>query len=300
VTFTLVTFSVSFAEAGLPASTEWTIVLGGTPMTSSTGGVRFAEPNGTYSYEITGVSGWYQSTAPYTGTVTVAGAAVVEPTLMFEAVVYPITFDETGLPSGTDWWVNLTNGQTFNSTSRTLSFSEPNGTYAWAATSADPAGSSAEGNFSVDGAMRSEFVNFTLPEYPVTFIETGLPAGTNWSVTLNDGSSPANQAAPRTQWSDGRTSMEFDTSSGDYSYSAYAPGYSSSAGNLSVKGGSPAPVIVRFSPLSSPPGATSEFDYVVIGSVVVVAAVGAGAILRRRRVGRPARPEGQNEPPAPP
>ena len=48
-------------------------------------------------------------------------------------VTYSVQFHETGLPSGSVWWVNLTNGQSFDSGASTLSFEEPKGTYSYSA-----------------------------------------------------------------------------------------------------------------------------------------------------------------------
>ncbi|MEM3036001.1 MAG: hypothetical protein QXS18_04255, partial [Thermoplasmata archaeon] len=42
-----------------------------------------------------------------------------------------ITFTESELPSGTTWYVNLSNGQSFSSTTNTITFNEPNGTYSY-------------------------------------------------------------------------------------------------------------------------------------------------------------------------
>jgi hypothetical protein len=55
---------------------------------------------------------------------------VTEPTLHYNQVTYTVTFTETGLPSGGSWSVTL-NGVTKSSTSSSISFTEPNGTYAY-------------------------------------------------------------------------------------------------------------------------------------------------------------------------
>lgn len=47
------------------------------------------------------------------------------------AAKYNVTFVETGLISGTKWHINLSNGQSFTSTSSTMSFSEFNGTFSY-------------------------------------------------------------------------------------------------------------------------------------------------------------------------
>ena len=49
--------------------------------------------------------------------------------MAFSEVKYTVTFTESGLPSGSTWYVNLSNGQTLSSTTDTISFSEPNETY---------------------------------------------------------------------------------------------------------------------------------------------------------------------------
>jgi len=77
------TYAVTFTEAGLPSGTNWSVTLYGALVHSITSNITFAEPNGTFSYTITGVSGWHQTTLPYSGTVAVHGAAVTEPTLAF-------------------------------------------------------------------------------------------------------------------------------------------------------------------------------------------------------------------------
>jgi hypothetical protein len=70
--FTQVTYSVEFKAGGLPATTEWTVTLDGVAH-ASTGGapISIPEPNGSFAYTVTGVSGYNDT--PATGTVTVAG-----------------------------------------------------------------------------------------------------------------------------------------------------------------------------------------------------------------------------------
>ncbi|MGD0588032.1 MAG: hypothetical protein ABSA63_04485 [Thermoplasmata archaeon] len=187
ITFTSVSstnYTVTFSESGLPSGTSWSVKLNGSLNTSTTTTITFMEPNGTYPYAITDISGWHQATIPYTGTVTVAGKAVTEPTLAFTQVTYSITFTESGLPSGTEWWVNLTDGPTFSSTTDSLSFVEPNGTYDYTAATADKvyAPTVSGGSFGVSGAPVGQSVTFNRGTYPVTFTETGLPSGTTWYV----------------------------------------------------------------------------------------------------------------------
>jgi hypothetical protein len=244
ITFTSVSstnYTVTFSESGLPSGTSWSVKLNGSLNTSTTTTITFMEPNGTYPYAITDISGWHQATIPYTGTVTVAGKAVTEPTLAFTQVTYSITFTESGLPSGTEWWVNLTDGPTFSSTTDSLSFVEPNGTYDYTAATADKvyAPTVSGGSFGVSGAPVGQSVTFNRGTYPVTFTETGLPSGTTWYVNGTVwGSLSATVAGTL------GTSVSANLTNGSYSFSVasanktWAPAYTSpfvvSGGPVSV------------------------------------------------------------------
>jgi hypothetical protein len=98
---------------------------------------------------------------------------------------HQVIFVEAGLRPGTSWSATL-NGQTESNSSSTISFFEPNGTYSYHIGSVDGYDvSGATGSLSVQGNDVQESVVFSLAEYAVTFVETGLPAGTGWTVTLN-------------------------------------------------------------------------------------------------------------------
>lgn len=98
---------------------------------------------------------------------------------------YTITFAETGLPPGTQWSVTL-NGTTKTSTNQTLVFNEPAGTYSY--TVIPPTGylaSPSKGSVTVSTSNVTVAIAFSQQTYSVTFTETGLPPGTQWSVTFN-------------------------------------------------------------------------------------------------------------------
>ena len=66
-------FPVVFTEVGLPTGTSWTITLNGTPESSTTATITFEEPNGSYLFTVTPVSGY---STIFEGNITVAGSAV--------------------------------------------------------------------------------------------------------------------------------------------------------------------------------------------------------------------------------
>ncbi len=135
---------------------------------------------GTYTLTVTGVN--YNKNSNTYGNLTNITDVIVTivPT-------YSVTFTESGLPANTIWYVNLSNGQSFSSTTSTITFNEPNGTYTYTVATGDKeyAPSPASGTFIVIGAPVSESITFALFTYKVIFTEGGLASGTNWSVTLN-------------------------------------------------------------------------------------------------------------------
>jgi hypothetical protein len=211
VVFVPFTYPVTFSESGLPSGTEWYVNVTnatgvGLSFRSSTSTILFQEPNGTYSYSIaTGNKKFAPS--PYPGSFTVAGAHISE-AVGFSSVTYTVTFSESGIPSGTAWYVNLTNGQTFSSSLATISFQEPNGTYSYSIATGNKEYSSHGGSFTVDGASVSETVAFSLFTYSVTFTESGLPTGTPWYLNLSNGQS----------FSSATSTIKFNEPNGTYLY----------------------------------------------------------------------------------
>jgi hypothetical protein len=112
------------------------------------------------------------------------------------ATTYPVTFSETGLPTGSTWGVAFGNQSTQYSSGSSLEVtSVPNGTYPY--TVFPPTGYTADptnSNVTVDGAAVSVTVPFneTGPTFAVSFPETGLPNGTAWNVTIAGSLYPTN------------------------------------------------------------------------------------------------------------
>ncbi|HTP53996.1 MAG TPA: protease pro-enzyme activation domain-containing protein [Thermoplasmata archaeon] len=193
ISFTAVNYTLTFSESGLPGGSLWTVTLGGGPPESATGpSIAFTEPNGTYGYTVSGPAGY--TAAPHSGSVRVDGvdASVA---IVFTPVTYAVTFTESGLPSGTLWSVTL-NGDTESATGSAIFFGEPNGSYGF--TVGGIAGYRASpnaGSVSVNGGAVSVGIGWTPVVYTVTVGESGLPAGTLWSVTLDGSTESATSTA---------------------------------------------------------------------------------------------------------
>ncbi|MGD0718674.1 MAG: thermopsin family protease, partial [Thermoplasmata archaeon] len=99
----------------------------------------------------------------------------------------PITFTETGLPSGTRWAVVLS-GVVGGSTVSSITFANKGtGLYPFqVATVPGYTASVVSGSVSVTGLPGAiQAITFTRTGYTVTLTEVGLPTGTSWSATLN-------------------------------------------------------------------------------------------------------------------
>ena len=202
-------YSVTFSETGLPSGTNWSVHVtflgcgcGGVTRTVQSNLPTLSIPvtNGTYRFTVLRVPGYFVNGSAR-GVFNVSGANVVGPSFTFEPVISFVTqFTESGLPAGTPWTVNLTgNGtgqlrfmedQTETTTGTTMAFMLPNGTY-WYSVSNVPGSfflnHSSRGKFVVAGGSPTPLsVRFTTPAtFAVTFLESGLLLGTNWSVRVN-------------------------------------------------------------------------------------------------------------------
>jgi len=187
VVFSPIPHAVTFTESGLPAGTNWSVVLNGTRGSATTSSIEFARPNGFYPYTVDLVAGYHPT--PSAGTVSVANGDT-NVTVVFEPNTLPtylVTFRESGLPAGTSWAVTL-NATERNSTTASLLFAVTNGSYGFAVGaipyySASPDG----GSVNVTGSDVSVNVTFTpsaggVTAYPVTFTQSGLLANVSWEV----------------------------------------------------------------------------------------------------------------------
>ncbi len=181
-------YSVNFTEQGLPGGTLWNITTHSTTKTNTsvgnTGSVLFSLANGTYSYSVGSLSGYIATNA---GSYQVRGGPVFI-RVIFHQLVYSLTFNETGLPTGAEWWVDLTNKS--ESIASNLSayapagfnYLEPNATYNYSTGEiglwiAKPPATHVQ----ISGLAVKVTISFAAPPlFNVTFVEKHLLPGTTW------------------------------------------------------------------------------------------------------------------------
>lgn len=201
-------YSVTFSESGLPSGTNWSVHVAFVgcscdgvykTVTSNSSNLTVRVTTGTYKFHVLMVPGFYVNVGA-SGYLNVTGANLSGPSFVFHRLfTYVTTFSESGLPNGTVWSVTVSgNGtgqlrtiehQSSSSNSSSVSFALPNGTYHYLV--ANVPGSfflnhSSHGPFVVNGSSPPPVAVrlITPPLYAVTFTQSGLPNGTNWSVRV--------------------------------------------------------------------------------------------------------------------
>jgi hypothetical protein len=203
-------YEVSFNATGLRAGTMWTATLNGTVRDSTSSSIVFMELNGTYEYKIGSPTGYWAT--PSAGTVQVSGVGVDDAITFSNA--YSVTTTESGLPTGAQWYFNVSGESSVMSTSTTAVIDLGNGSYNYTLGSSNKlfGPSPGTGTFTVSGAARSLSAEFVPTTYVVVFKQSGLPLHTQWNVTVTPVSGPSN-----TMNSTGGT-IRFNETNGSYSY----------------------------------------------------------------------------------
>lgn len=172
--------------------------------------------------------------------------AIIIPAILFPLVLNPttaasgnylISFHETGLPSDTNWSISQGTNIEY-STSNTISFFEPNGSYNFIMGKVNGY-KSLPGNFSlyVQGHNISLMTIWVPVLYPVTFVEAGLPSNTFWNVTLGNETNTSSNST-----------IKFRVMNGTYNYSIPdVDGIAPSTTNGTIKvNGAPTKVFLKF------------------------------------------------------
>ncbi len=285
ITFTEVTFQVTFNETGLPSGTSWYVNI--SEMASS-GPINTASytvylTNGTYNYMIATPDKSYEPSSA-SSSVEVNGASQ-NVSITFSELMYQVTFNESGLPSGTTWYLNLSSGQSFHSTMNTISFLEPNGTYHYTVSSMKGRTYSSTpsiGKFTISGSAYSSSVAFSEVKYQITFTESGLPSGTTWYIAVDNSS----------LYEASQSNNLIDLPNGTYYITAMSRGYSSSfTGNsthiIITVNGSSITVNLTFTKISSvvtsKPSSSNDL-FIAIGTAAgIIAGIAAGFFVFRKK-----------------
>jgi hypothetical protein len=251
-------FAVTFNEAGITAGTTWSVTVAGVTLNAtSPNAISFGDMvNGTYPYTVSTVAGYLSS--PTSGNVVVNGAAV-NTLVTFTAITgstYTLSFTESGLKAGTEWFVVVTGsagGATPRGTTAVLSASLPNGTYSYAPGGVTGYNTPVSGQATVAGANLNVNVNYTglkTSVVTVSFTETGLPSGSSWTVTVNGSKLTGTTSTLTTQLGNGTYSWGIISLPAGYSGTPNAGTFAvtGSAVNVAVATAFSTPSVTQSSP----------------------------------------------------
>ncbi|MCI4365345.1 MAG: hypothetical protein L3K10_04705 [Thermoplasmata archaeon] len=205
------TYPVTFSESGLPTGTPWTVTVNGVSNGGSGSSLQFNEPNGTYSFTsltpIPGTDRTQYVASPTSGAFDLSGVGTSVD------VAYLPQFQLAASPTSLGLGVVNPSGGWF-SAGASVNLS------ALAGPGELFVGWSGSGSGSYTGAANPAPVVMDAPvteaahfaptvTYPVTYTETGLPAGTAWTATTNG--VPSSTAT---------SSIVFNEPNGSYSFGA--------------------------------------------------------------------------------
>jgi hypothetical protein len=217
-------YQVAVQESGLPSGTAWNLTFDGTEYSLTNSSYDFQEYNGSYPLSVGFVGGYSPSYPSY---VTVSGSPRTV-SIVFNSYKYPVQVVESGLPAGTLWSFTF-NGTNYDLTNTSYDFSVPNGTYYLSVGQVSHYTVSYPSSLGVDGAGGTVQVDFKpIPYYLVSIGETGLPSGTEWTLTFSG-----------TQYAMTNGSYDFSVPNGTYPYSA------SSVAGYSVSYSPASPLVVN-------------------------------------------------------
>ncbi|MFG1415212.1 MAG: hypothetical protein AAE986_03525 [Thermoplasmataceae archaeon] len=278
ITLSLYTYSVTIEEIGLPTGATWYVNLSNG---IDSGGITgtfysFSLANGTYSYMIATNDKKYEP-AQSSGSFAVNGSPVSK-SVTFSLLKYTVTFTESGLPSGTTWFVNLSNGTRLSSTNSTIIFQGTDQTkYNYIVSTSDflfrP--SQKNGSLIANSSGQSIKINFVQYIFVVTINETGLANGASWY--LNVSGQPTIQTTS--------SSITIYLQNGNYTLTASSSSFRKVTLSLNVDNSNVTQTIAFEPIVNCLPSPSYLYVYIIIG-VVVAAAVGTTVLLMRKRAGK--------------
>ena len=272
------THGVDFTPTGLSGSATWSVTLTFTPSptlippqtVSSTGGITAVLLTGAYQYTVTAPAGYVAY--PSSGLLQMSDYGLNVAITFVPATNYLVAFTETGLAPGTSWTVTLASTPQ-SSTGTEITFSEPNGAYAYTVGAvAHYTAAPASGTATVSGGTASEPIVFT----PADGYLNGTVAPGSATVTI-DGTAVTVSSG----------SFSAKLAPGTYAIVATASGSAPYYNNVTVSAGTGTSVKISLTSISTTTSSalSSAETYGIVGAIIVlaIAIIIAAALMRSRK-----------------
>lgn len=257
--FSETTYAVWFNETGLPQGTVWYVNISGQPSSGPISGSSYEVllPNGSYAYSISSSNRIFSAPS---GPLNVNGQQS-SVKVLFSELKYTVLVTESGLPTGTEWFLNITGGISYNASSQTISFSLVNGTYTATFATIDHQFLGNTITITVDGSQVLVNAAFKPKTYNVAVDEGGLPAGTTWyfNITGGTGSNSISNASYTLALLNGTYNYTYSTPFKNYQPTVRKGSFTVSGADITIKVGF---VLVTYKVTFTENGLYSGFWYV--------------------------------------
>ena len=212
-------YTTTFVESGLNSGTSWSVSFDGSTESSTGSTISFTSTAGTYSYTVYPPTGYTAN--PESSTITVSSSSEIGITFTYTATTaYTLTFSESGLPSGTIWYVNVLGVSNYSISQPSISLSLDSGDYSYKLYSPGYTPFPASGSIDLtsDNTVDIQFDRKSIPVYNQTFKETGLQPDDRWYVQITGGNN----------FSSVSSTLNVSLQSGTYRYTVYSEGFTPS------------------------------------------------------------------------
>jgi len=211
---TSATVPVSFLESGLPTGTGWSLDLSGLPGSASGRNITFNVSAGAYTAQpadpVAGTAGLRYVPSPEESVLEVGTSALQEPVQYGTQVELTTAASPAGggtvTPAGSSWYDLGAVTEVTASAAPGFAFS------GWACVPSSACSSASSNPVTVTLNGPATVTADFAPKVPVSFVESGLPVGTSWTMTFNGVASTAS----------GRN-ITFNVTAGTYPYTAQSP-----------------------------------------------------------------------------
>ncbi|MCI4330222.1 MAG: thermopsin family protease [Thermoplasmata archaeon] len=262
----------AFEKSGLPAATVWGVTVDNLTHTGPSSLLTFNLPNGTYAVWYAKVPGYVENAS----NPTMLKVPALSPIPVgWSPYTFAVPVDESGLPNGTAWWVNVS-GSVVEGASTTLFVTVPNGTTNFSVGSAYEFVASPPAGTIVVSAGRFSPVEVQFSYRPAFIAGTVSPSDANVTV----GGFPQVVLAG---------TFNASVIPGAYQIIASAPGFVTQTYEVNATPGNVTVQSVSLSPLTAPPSSVPTSNpppgpepWLVLGAALVVVGAASGILLWRR------------------
>ncbi len=258
-------FSVIFKESSLSIGSTWFVNLSNS-MTSgpiSKSSYTFYLSNNSYTYRIETNNKVYHANG---GSFKVNGKSLQE-NISFSMVMYTVTFSESGIPSGTTWYINGTlDNQT---TTSTMTFRLTNGTYTFTVTSLKLYYASSN-NYTV--TVKGKNITDTVTYLRYSYI-TGKISPNNATVRINSKAIVLSSTGY----------FNVTVTAGSYYVIISEKGYKTYYSNVTLKNGITKNVDINLTKMPSSQISSNDEVYAIVSTIGVLVVLGVGVAFMRRK-----------------